>query len=82
MSVEVVLQDEAWTDVEPGTEALVDKWRVKAGDRVSAGQVLADVVLVKTSFEVVAPAAGVVERILVDAESTFRPGQPLALIAA
>ena len=82
MSIEVTLPPEAWTDVEPGTEALVDKWHVKVGDRVGAGQLLASVVLVKTSFEIVAPAAGVVERILVEAEGTFGPGKPLALSAA
>ncbi|HMN22613.1 MAG TPA: lipoyl domain-containing protein [Ottowia sp.] len=82
MSVEVTLPPEAWAGVEAGTEALVDKWHVKEGDPVRAGQLLASVVLVKTSHEILAPADGVVERILVASEDTFGPGQALARIAA
>ena len=74
----IVLAAEAWKDVEPGTEALVDAWLVQAGDRVRAGQTLARVVLIKTSFDIVAPADGQIEQILVPRESTFKPGQPLA----
>lgn len=81
MSIEVTLPQEAWTGVDAGTEALLDKWLVKVGDPVSAGQPVANVVLVKTSHEIVAPAAGVVEQILVEAEATFGPGQALARIA-
>jgi biotin carboxyl carrier protein len=76
--IEVALPAEAWKDVEPGTEALVDKWLAHEGDRVKAGQTLAVVVLVKSSFDVVAPADAVVEQILVPQEATFKPGQPLA----
>lgn len=82
MSVEVTLPPEAWAGVEAGTEALVDQWHVKAGDTVDAGQLLASVVLVKTSHEILAPAAGVVEQILVAAEDTFGPGQALARISS
>lgn len=82
MSLEVTLPQEAWSGVEAGTEALVDRWHVKAGDRVDAGQLLVSVVLVKTSHEIVAPVAGVVEQILVEAEDTFGPGQALARIVA
>ncbi len=72
----------AWAGVDPGTEALVDKWHVAEGERVSAGQLLVSVVLVKTSHEVSAPAAGVLEKILVEAESTFGPDQALGLMAS
>jgi len=75
---DVVLPAAAWQDVEPGTEALLDKWLVQEGDRVKAGQTMALVVLVKTSFDIVAPIDAVVERILVPQEGTFKPGQPLA----
>ena len=60
------------------TEALVDQWLVKEGDHVDAGQVVARVVLVKTTLEVTAPANGVIQRILVPAEQTFAKGKPLA----
>jgi len=81
VSVLIVLPAEAWAGVDAGTEALVDKWHVAAGERVDAGQLLATVVLVKTSYEVLAPAAGVIEQILVEAESTFGPQQALGSIA-
>lgn len=81
MSVLIVLPAGAWDGVDAGTEALVDKWHVAVGERVDAGQLLATVVLVKTSYEVLAPAAGVIEQILVEAESTFGPQQALGSIA-
>lgn len=72
--VEITLQQEAWADVEANTEALVDEWLVKPGDMVEAEQAIATVVVVKTSYEVVAPAAGVVSEILVQAGGTFAQG--------
>lgn len=79
-SIEIVLPSEAWAEVEPGTEALVEEWLVAEGASVSAGQALASVVVVKTNHEVLAPAAGVITKILVEAEATFAPGQALALL--
>ena len=77
---DIALADEVWEGVEPNTEALVDEWLVREGDRVAAGQPLVKVVLVKTSYEVPAPANGIVERILVRAEQTFPRGRPLAVL--
>jgi pyruvate/2-oxoglutarate dehydrogenase complex dihydrolipoamide acyltransferase (E2) component len=77
---EVVLAENFWEGVDPGTEALLDQWLVREGERVVAGQTLAKVVLVKTNLEVPAPADGVVERILVPAEQTFPKGRPLATL--
>jgi len=78
--IEAGLPDGAWTDVDPSAEALLDRWRVAEGDSVEPGQPLADAVLVKTSFEIVAPSRGVVERILVAAGETFARGKPVALL--
>jgi pyruvate/2-oxoglutarate dehydrogenase complex dihydrolipoamide acyltransferase (E2) component len=77
---DVTLSDEAWADVEPGTEALVDSWLVREGERVQAGQRLAKVVLIKATLDVEAPAAGVIERILVPKDATFARGQALAVL--
>lgn len=77
---DVALPADAWADVEPGTEALVDQWKVGVGDRVRAGQTIAVVVLVKTSFDILAPVDGVVAQILAEKDSTFKPGQPLARV--
>lgn len=79
-TIDLVVAGDFWTDVESGTEALVDGWLVAEGDSVTQGQPLANVVLVKANHEVVAPIAGVIERILVRAEQTFARGQSLAVI--
>ena len=78
--IDIVLADEAWQGVDVATEALVDQWLAQEGDRVVAGQPLVKVVLVKTSYEIPAPANGIVERILVPAEQTFSRGRPLGTL--
>lgn len=76
--IDVVLDPAAWAGVEPGTEALLDQWKVGVGDAVRAGQPLAAVVLVKANLEVASPADGTVAEILVAASDTFGPGRVLA----
>lgn len=78
---DITLQADAWQGVDAGVEAMVDKWLVKAGDTVRAGQPVANVVLVKSSLEIVAPAAGRVDKILVQAGDTFAKGKPIAKLA-
>lgn len=78
--IEITLSAGAWKDVEPGVEALVDKWMVGEGDAVRAGQVLANVVIVKTNQEIVAPADGRIEKIVVPANETFAQGKAIALL--
>lgn len=80
--IEVTLGGEAWKDIDPATEALLDKWLVAAGDTVRAGQPLAQVVLVKANLEVAAPVAGRIARILVLAGETFAQGKPIAMLEA
>ncbi|QNN58787.1 biotin attachment protein [Diaphorobacter ruginosibacter] len=77
---DIVLSLDAWQDVEPGTEALVEDWLVQVGDAVKAGQPVASVVVVKSSHEVLAPEDGVIDSILVAAEGTFKPGQALGTL--
>ncbi len=78
--IDVSLRDEAWEGVDATVEALVDKWLVQAGDTVKEGQPLADVVLVKASQQVVAPADGRIGQILVAAGDTFARGKPMATL--
>ncbi|MDE2094884.1 MAG: lipoyl domain-containing protein [Burkholderiales bacterium] len=78
--IEISLEAAAWKDVEAGVEALVDRWQVAEGDTVRAGQVLANVVLVKSSLDIVAPADGRIDRILVHDGETFAQGRPIALL--
>ena len=78
MSIDITLGAAAWEGVDANAQALVDRWLVSEGGRVSAGDVLARVVLVKTTLEVTAPEAGLLEHILVPAGENFARGQPLA----
>jgi pyruvate/2-oxoglutarate dehydrogenase complex dihydrolipoamide acyltransferase (E2) component len=78
--IEITLAADAWTDIDPGTEALLDKWLVGEGDTVRAGQPIANVVLIKTNQEITAPADGRIEKILVKSEETFAQGKPIALL--
>jgi biotin carboxyl carrier protein len=80
--IDITLVDDAWKDVDAGTEALLDDWKVSEGDLVKQGQTVAVVVLVKTSFDVLAPVDGTIEQILVVKEDTFKRGQALALLKA
>jgi len=80
--INVALVDDAWKDVDAGVEALLDTWQVREGDAVKQGQTLAVVVLVKTSFDITAPVDGIIERILVAKEDTFKRGQALARLKA
>jgi pyruvate dehydrogenase E2 component (dihydrolipoamide acetyltransferase) len=53
--------------IEAGDRALLAAWRVSEGDRVHAGQALAQVSVLGESVDILAPHAGVVEEILVPA---------------
>jgi len=75
----VTLKAEAWEGVDTAVEALVDKWLVREGEAVQAGQPLANVVLVKSSLDITAPAGGRIQ-ILVPAGGTFARGQPIATL--
>jgi pyruvate/2-oxoglutarate dehydrogenase complex dihydrolipoamide acyltransferase (E2) component len=78
--VGVRIPAEAWEGVEEGTEALLEQWLVREGDVVAAGQPVATAILVKTNYEIAAPAAGRIARILVAAQGTFGRDQDLALL--
>jgi pyruvate/2-oxoglutarate dehydrogenase complex dihydrolipoamide acyltransferase (E2) component len=78
MSIDITLGAAAWEGVDANVQALVDRWLVPEGSRVAAGDVLARVVLVKTTLEVTAPVPGLLEHILVPAGENFSRGQPLA----
>jgi len=77
---DITLAADAWQGVDEAVEALVDKWLVQAGDTVRAGQLLANVVLVKASLEITAPADGRIAQILVPAGGTFARGKPIATL--
>lgn len=76
----IVLDATYWQGVDAGVEALVDAWLVQEGAAVEAGQPVVRVVLVKSTIEITAPAAGTIERITVPAGKTFAREQPLAIL--
>jgi len=78
---DIVMSGEGWSDVEEGTEALLQEWHVKPGDAVNEGQLVAVVELVKTTHEINAPAAGRVSEIMVEAGDTFPNGVVLAKLS-
>lgn len=80
MSIDITLSGTAWEGVDANAQALVDHWLVPEGVHVLAGDVLARVVLVKTTIEVTAPKAGLLEHILVPAGANFARGQALAQV--
>ncbi|MGD9762395.1 MAG: dihydrolipoamide acetyltransferase family protein [Candidatus Binatia bacterium] len=79
--LDIRLPEEAWQDVEAGTEALVDQWLVGEGHAVSRGQAIAVVVLVKTTYELAAHADGTIARILVPQGETFGRGSAIGQLA-
>ncbi len=76
----VRLPEEAWEDVEEDVEGLLEEWLVEQGATVEAGQSVANAVVVKTSFEVLAPAAGTIDSIAVADGETFGREADLAWI--
>lgn len=74
----VRVPEELWGDAEG--EALLDHWLVAEGAHVSAGQPLAEAMIVKSNVQVESPADGVLMRVLVPDQGTFARGQDLALI--
>lgn len=76
----VYAPDEAWEEADDGTEALLDTWLRDEGDDVVAGQPLATIIVVKTTFEVVAPVGGRLTEVCVAKGGTFNASQPVAYL--
>lgn len=76
--MKILLQDEAWEDLEEGVEALLDEWHVHEGEVVAQGQLIASAMVAKSSFDVLTPAAGTIRKLLVAAQNNFTRSQVLA----
>jgi len=66
----------------PGDDAEVTGWHRGVGDRVEAGEPLADLETDKVVLEVPAPAGGVLAEILAPVGATVAPGEVLAVVLA
>jgi 2-oxoglutarate dehydrogenase E2 component (dihydrolipoamide succinyltransferase) len=62
-------------------EATVAKWLVAEGDSVAADQLIAELETDKVNLEVIAPAAGVLGKILTPKGATVKVGQVMAELA-
>lgn len=62
--------------------AILMEWLVKEGDRVSKGQVIAEVETSKGVIEIEVFEDGIVEKLLVKEESECKVGEPLAIITS
>jgi len=75
--VDITLPAELWEGVPADAQALVDAWLVDPGAHVQEGEIVARVILAKSTLDVAAPAAGMLDRILVAAGSSFARGQAI-----
>jgi pyruvate dehydrogenase E2 component (dihydrolipoamide acetyltransferase) len=61
-------------------EATIGAWLVREGERIEAGQPLAEVVTDKVTFDLESPASGVLRRVTVAERSVVPTGFTIALI--
>jgi pyruvate/2-oxoglutarate dehydrogenase complex dihydrolipoamide acyltransferase (E2) component len=70
--------------VVPGLEGAADvtlgAWLRRVGDRVEAGDAVAEALTDKVNAEIESPYSGVVEELLVEVGGAIQPGQPIARI--
>jgi len=64
---------------EPDATGVVATWFVKSGETVTAGQVIAEVMVDKVSVDIEAPTSGVVT-LLVEEEASVAQGDAIARI--
>ena len=76
MSIAVVLPELG----ESVTEGTVSRWMVREGDRVEMDQPLVEITTDKVDAEIPAPAAGVIEKLLVAEGETIAVGAQLVMI--
>jgi pyruvate/2-oxoglutarate dehydrogenase complex dihydrolipoamide acyltransferase (E2) component len=72
---DIVIADHLWDE----GEAAISAWLYADGDRVAAGAIVAELMVEKSTMEVIAPATGAL-RILVAAEAPVVKGQVVARI--
>jgi pyruvate/2-oxoglutarate dehydrogenase complex dihydrolipoamide acyltransferase (E2) component len=79
--IEITAPAEPFQEAGEGVEGLLEAWLVDENDRVSAGQPVADAIVVKTSFQISAPCDGTIANIVVGRGDTFASGAVLAVVA-
>jgi len=72
----ILIPTALWDDDSPG---VISTWLFEDGDRVAEGAVVAELMNEKVSFEITAPAAGIL-RIEVPAEAEVALGQRIGAV--
>ena len=72
---DIVIAENLWGE----GEAAISAWLYQDGDRVAAGAIVAELMVEKSTMEIIAPASGTL-RILVAAEEPVAKGQIVARI--
>ena len=72
---DIVIAENLWDE----GEAAISAWLYQDGDRVAAGAIVAELMVEKSTMEIIAPASGTL-RILVAAEEPVAKGQIVARI--
>ena len=70
---DIVIAENLWEE----GEAAISAWLYQDGDRVAAGAIVAELMVEKSTMEIIAPASGTL-RILVAAEEPVAKGQIVA----
>ncbi|MBS1254925.1 MAG: Dihydrolipoyllysine-residue acetyltransferase component of pyruvate dehydrogenase complex [Deltaproteobacteria bacterium] len=77
--IELSITQDEWP-TEQQADGMVVQWKASEGDTVEQGQVIVEIVIVKTTMEVPSPANGVIREICVTKDKLFKPGTVLARI--
>lgn len=62
------------------TEATIVSWLKKVGDKVEAGEAIAEVETAKSTVEIESPASGTFDQILVQVDDEVAVGTEIAII--
>ena len=67
-------------ELEGAADVTLGAWLRRPGDRVAAGEAVAEALTDKVNAEIESPYSGIVEELLVAVGGPIRPGQPIARV--
>ena len=77
--IELTITQDQWP-TEQQADGMVVEWKASEGVTVEKGQVIVEIVIVKTTMEIPSPVNGVIREICVSKAKLFKPGTVLARI--
>ena len=75
--IELTITQDQWP-TEQQADGMVVEWKASEGVTVEQGQVIVEIVIVKTTMEIPSPVNGVIREICVSQDKFFKPGTVLA----